>query len=176
MQCFAKFPALRTSLFRLWKIFVTHLRLGHLSRWFSLILVSCSSMGANVCCGKDSVCALDQAGNVACCPNRAACTGSVAAGSTPTAATSAASQAGPTPGAAISHAISGTSTISNQYYPFPVLPTPFANAAVCTTAYSVCQAESAKCTGYVEGGGGSKKRAERRPGESVTRGQAQACR
>lgn len=124
---------------------------GDIFRRDSKCAVSCGSMGANMCCGKKSVCALDQAGNVACCPFNAACTGSVAAG--PAQATTAAAGVAPTPGAAISHAISGTSTISNQYYPFPVLPTPFANEAVCSTAYSVCQAESAKCTGYVEGGG-----------------------
>ena len=112
--------------------------------------VSCASMGSNMCCGKKSVCALDQAGNVACCPFNAMCTGEIVAGP---AATPTDTPTKPTPGAAISHAISGTSTISNQYYPFPVLPTPFANEAVCSTAYSVCQAESAKCTGFIEGGG-----------------------
>ena len=113
---------------------------------------SCSSMGANVCCGKKAVCALDQAGNVACCPHNAACTGTIAAGAAPTNVPGGQPSA-PIPGAAISHAISGTSTLSNQYYPFPVLPTPFANEADCSSAFSACQAESAKCTGYVEGGG-----------------------
>lgn len=55
--------------------------------------------------------------------------------------------------AAVTHAISGSSTLSNQYYPFPVIPTTFANAADCSTSFSSCQAESAKCTGFVEGGG-----------------------
>ena len=113
---------------------------------------SCANMGANVCCGKKTACALDQAGNVACCPDNAVCTGTIAGGAAPTKPPSAASTTA-APGAAISHAISGTSTLSNQYYPFPVLPTAYANAADCSTSFSSCQAESAKCTGFVEGGG-----------------------
>ena len=113
---------------------------------------SCADMGANVCCGKKAACALDQAGNVACCPNNALCTGTIAGGAAPTKPPSAAPLTA-APGAAISHAISGTSTLSNQYYPFPVLPTTYANAADCSTSFSSCQAESAKCTGFVEGGG-----------------------
>ena len=112
----------------------------------------CSGMGAEVCCAKKAVCALDQAGNVACCPHNSVCTGTIAAGPAPTNAPTGAPSA-PTPGAAISHAISGTSTLSNQYYPFPVLPTPFSNEGDCSAAFSSCQAESAKCTGFVEGGG-----------------------
>ena len=113
---------------------------------------SCSNIGADVCCGKKAVCALDQAGNVACCPDNAVCTGTISAGVAPTNAPSPGlSTAAPT--AAITHAISGTSTLSNQYYPFPVLQTPYANAADCSTSFSSCQAESAKCTGFVEGGG-----------------------
>ena len=125
---------------------------------------SCSSMGANVCCGKKASCALDQAGNVACCPNGAACTGTISAPpagditSGPTTGVAAAAAMGTTaptaaPSAAISHAISGTSTVANSYYPFPVLPTTFANAGDCSSSFSGCQAESAKCTGFVEGGG-----------------------
>ena len=57
------------------------------------------------------------------------------------------------PGSGISHGISGTSTISNHYYPFPIMATTYKDAADCSTSYSSCQAESAKCTGFVEGGG-----------------------
>ena len=120
---------------------------------------SCANMGADVCCGKKASCALDQAGNVACCPSQAVCTGSIAGGQQPGTITSAGatvgSAAAPTaaPSAAISHAISGSSTVANAYYPFPVLPTKFANAGECSASYTGCQAESAKCTGFVEGGG-----------------------
>ena len=125
----------------------------NLFRRSSNCATSCSSMNSNLCCGSKAVCALDQAGNVACCPQNSVCTGTVsAAGAAITTPPGAgASAAAPTP--AITHAISGTSTISNQYYPFPVLPTTYANAADCSTSFSSCQAESAKCTGFVEGGG-----------------------
>lgn len=120
---------------------------------------SCSSMGEDVCCGKKANCALDQAGNIACCPDNAVCTGTIggSGGATITSGAAAAtnSQAAPTaaPTASISHAISGTSTVANGYYPFPIIPTNFADADECSSSFSGCQAESAKCTGFVEGGG-----------------------
>ena len=116
---------------------------------------SCSSMGgadSDVCCGKKTKCVFDQAGNVACCPYDSVCTGTINVAPARTTAPAAGSAAS-APGPAITHAISGTSTISNQYYPFPVLQTPFADVADCTESYSSCQAESAKCTGLVAGGG-----------------------
>ena len=112
---------------------------------------SCSSMGENVCCGKKAVCALDQAGNVACCPHDAVCTGTIATGANPTPKPLAAAAAN-TFTAAISHAISATETVKNEFYPFPVLPTTYANEQECSSSYSSCQAESAKCTGFIEGG------------------------
>lgn len=90
---------------------------------------------------------------MACCPANSACTGTVGAPD------GAAQTAGPATGssgaasAGITHAISGSNTVSNQYYQFPVIPTTFADAADCSTSFSSCQAESAKCTGLVEGGG-----------------------
>ena len=114
-----------------------------------------TSCGSNICCGKKAACALDSNGNVACCPFNSVCTGTVAAGAQPTAVPLAVGvPSAPAPGSGISHAISGTSTLSNQYYPFPVMATTFKDAAECTTSFSSCQAESAKCTGFVEGGGG----------------------
>lgn len=56
-------------------------------------------------------------------------------------------------GTAITHAIIGGSTVANSFYPFPYLPTTYPNAAVCTSSFSSCQLESAKCTGMLEGGG-----------------------
>ena len=112
---------------------------------------SCSSMGENVCCGKKAVCALDQAGNVACCPHDAVCTGTIATGANPTPKPLAAAAVN-TFSAAISHAISATETVKNEFYPFPVLPTTYANEQECSSSYSSCQAESAKCTGFIEGG------------------------
>ena len=117
---------------------------------------SCAGMGENVCCGKKSVCALDQAGNVACCPINAACTGTISVlGEAAITSGGANTAAAPTaaPSGAISHAIKGSSTIANSYYPYPVLPTTYANAGECSSSFSGCQAESAKCTGFIEGGG-----------------------
>ena len=121
---------------------------------------NCSSVGENVCCGKQATCALDQAGNVACCPLNAVCTGtigSLSGASVTVSGQSTAASAGATPtavpSASISHAISGSSTVFNSYYPFPIAPTKFPNANDCSSTYSACQAESAKCTGFIEGGG-----------------------
>lgn len=128
---------------------------SNLSKRDSNCVNSCSSMGgsdSNVCCGKRSKCVVDQAGNVACCPYDSVCTGTLDVAPARTSAP-AAGVAAAAPGPAMTHAISGTSTISNQYYPFPVLQTPFVDAAECTESFSSCQAESAKCTGLVGGGG-----------------------
>lgn len=117
-----------------------------------------SNMGSPVCCPKNAACALDQVGNVACCPQNSVCTGTIAApkGPATVAAAAASSAVAPTaaPSVSISHAISGTSVVPNSYYPYPVLPTTFAGADDCSSSYTACQAESAKCTGFIEGGGG----------------------
>ena len=42
----------------------------------------------------------------------------------------------------------------NSYYPYPILPTTFAGADDCSSSVTACSAESAKCTGFIEGGGG----------------------
>ena len=125
----------------------------HLFQRSSKCANSCASLDSDLCCGKKASCARDDAGNIGCCPERAVCTGIVPGAGSAT-ATPAAGSATAAPGAAITHAIQGTSTLSNQYYPFPVLPTNYADAADCSKSYSSCQAESAKCTGFVEGGGG----------------------
>ncbi|KAK4694561.1 hypothetical protein P7C71_g3042, partial [Lecanoromycetidae sp. Uapishka_2] len=113
----------------------------------------CSNLNSMACCPEKTNCALDEVGNIACCPDNAACTGTAG---TPAAATGApAKGSGPSTAsaAAITHAISGASTVANSFYPFPYLPTTYANAAVCTSSFSSCQLESAKCTGLLEGGG-----------------------
>lgn len=114
----------------------------------------CSSMGdSKVCCGNRAVCALDQVGNVACCPFDSVCTGTISvSGAAPTGTPVTGSSAA-APTATMTHAISGSSTVANSYYPYPYLPTTYPNAADCSTSFSSCQAESAKCTGFVEGGG-----------------------
>jgi hypothetical protein len=124
---------------------------------------SCASLGASdVCCSQGSTCALDQAGNIACCPSGAVCTGTIRGtrtgsvtsasgtnagsttsgfvlGGTTTSPTSQTSTAQPTGVAG------GGSTVPNNFYPFIYIPTSYANAALCTSAYSSCQAASTSC-------------------------------
>ena len=116
--------------------------------------VSCSSVGNNrACCPKKTNCALDEVGNIGCCPDNAKCTGTAGPAAGPSTTVPFAGTSATASAAAITHAITGSSTVANSYYPFPILPTTYANAAECTTSYSSCQLESAKCTGVLEGGG-----------------------
>lgn len=136
---------------------------------------SCASLDSDLCCGKKASCARDDAGNIGCCPDRAVCTGIVPGAGSAT-ATPAAGSASAAPGAAITHAIQGTSTLSNQYYPFPVLPTNYADAADCSKSYSSCQAESAKCTGFVEGEEDMVSQCRARKDKSHSKQQYRLCR
>ena len=114
-------------------------------------------MNNAACCPKDTNCALDGNGNIACCPKNAACTGSLGEAGGGAAATGTTTVAGgktaAASGAAITHAIGGGSTVANSYYPYPYLPTTYKDAGQCTSSFSSCQLESAKCTGMLEGGG-----------------------
>ena len=38
------------------------------------------------------------------------------------------------------------STVQNAFYPFPYIPTTYANAAACSAAWTSCQGDSASCT------------------------------
>lgn len=117
---------------------------------------SCSSLGApSLCCPSQSVCSLDPLNNVACCPQNAACTGTISPVSIPPTATITATVTpAPSPGSAV----------PNAYFPFTYLPTTYANAAACSASYSECQSEYTSCTNslgaagangitVVEGGG-----------------------
>jgi hypothetical protein len=122
----------------------------------------CANLGANeACCPPDTNCELDQAGHVACCPISAACTGTVNV-------TITGSQTGPStggssntdfilggttsstttfqaPGSLTTGVEGGGSTVPNTQYPFIYIPTSYANADLCLTAYSQCQAQSTAC-------------------------------
>ena len=113
------------------------------------------AMNNQACCPKNTNCALDGGGNIGCCPNNAECTGKLgeAGGAAATHAPAAASKTAAVSGAAITHAIGGGSTVANSFYPYPYLPTTYKDAAQCTSSFSSCQLESAKCTGMLEGGG-----------------------
>lgn len=114
---------------------------------------SCA-MNRAACCPKNTDCSLDESGNIGCCPKGAACTGSLGeeGGAATTSAPAAATGKGAKV-AAITHAITASSTVSNSFYPYPYLPTAYPDAAECTSSFSACQLESAKCTGLLEGGG-----------------------
>lgn len=106
---------------------------------------SCSSLGApSLCCPSQSVCALDPLNNVACCPQNAACTGTISPVSTPPTSTVTATVT-PTP--------SPGSAVPNAYFPFTYLPTTYANAAACSSSYSECQSEYTACTNSLGGAG-----------------------
>ena len=119
---------------------------------------SCSNLGQpSTCCKKNSACAIDQAGNVACCPTGAACTGSISIAvptitSSGTAQNAALSTAGPLTTPSTNNAAQITSTVQNPYFPFVYVPTTYSNAAGCSSYYSSCQSEFASCTSSVGGG------------------------
>ncbi|KIW13221.1 hypothetical protein PV08_08408 [Exophiala spinifera] len=131
---------------------------------------SCSGLGANdVCCPPGTNCAQDDAGNIACCPSNAVCTGTIAGtatgsqsatsstsgfvlGGSTTSSTASATAPGIT--SFTSGVEGGGSTVPNAFYPFVYIPTSYANFELCTSAYSICQAESTSCFASLAGGNG----------------------
>lgn len=125
--------------------------------------ISCASFGGvGACCKSNAMCALDQAGHVACCPVGSACTGTINAGSVAatglsSASTMASSQSSPTtktPSTTGNSAqITGSkSTVQNPYFPFVYLPTTFSNAADCSSSFSSCATAFTSCTSSLGGG------------------------
>jgi len=133
---------------------------------------SCSDLGADsVCCASGTNCALDDAGHVACCPDNAVCTGTIAGTITGTVTTSSTSSGGfvlggtttssttsTTTSAGITSLTTGVSgggsTVPNNFYPFIYIPTSYANADLCTSAYSSCQTASTSCFVSLAGANG----------------------
>ena len=114
--------------------------------------MSCATMGDKAsCCESKARCAVDEAGKVACCPQNAQCTGTIGGGA---AIATANTRSSPTTaaGAAQITGSGGGRIVSNAYYPYPYIPTNFPNAAVCTSSYSSCVKEFAKCTYTLESG------------------------
>lgn len=137
----------------------------------------CSSINVdNACCPSDTNCTYDDAGHVACCPFNTVCTGTIAGtitgSTTPTLTDSTSSSAFvitstitatpttsfqsitsiasvPTTGVA-----GGGSTVPNQYFPFVYIPTSYANAGLCSTYWTSCQAESTSCLVSLAGANG----------------------
>ncbi|EUC30020.1 hypothetical protein COCCADRAFT_105041 [Bipolaris zeicola 26-R-13] len=118
----------------------------------------CARLGApGLCCPRTAVCSADQAGHVACCPQGAACTGALAAPTAnPTATTSVPFViASTTTGGPFVQQTNGAnhgSTVQNQFYPFPYIPTTYQNAAACSSAYTSCQSDAASCTSALANG------------------------
>jgi hypothetical protein len=119
---------------------------------------NCGSLGSgadSACCPTDQNCAVDAVGHVACCPSYAVCTGTIAGTLTVSATTTTTSTpvyGGTTTTASFNTASSitsgvagGGSTVPNTYYPFVYIPTSYANAALCSSAWTSCQAESTAC-------------------------------
>lgn len=135
---------------------------------------SCAGLGAaGLCCSANAVCAIDQAGHVACCPQGAVCTGaiSVPSSTTVTGATTATATATTTPTATLTTTLTttpsttpspspadtaaavGRSVVANDYYPFPYAPSSYRNAAACSAAVSSCQTNLANCELALAGAG-----------------------
>ena len=126
---------------------------------------ACSDLGADAaCCPPDTLCTLDQAGHVACCPYNAVCTGTVDATITGTVTTTSSPTGTSTTGAIITSSTTpfqtaasltgvegGYSTVQNAPYPFIYIPTSYANADLCFTAFSQASAQSTACVGQLAG-------------------------
>jgi hypothetical protein len=140
--------------------------------------VSCGNLNNALCCPEDTICANDSAGNVGCCPIAAVCTGTV--NGQPVTATGTVSETGTTgfvlgaTTAAASTTITqisqttnggslqipstgvsgGGSTVQAAGFVFTYIPTSYANAQLCQTAYSVCQQQSTACLQSLGGANG----------------------
>lgn len=125
-----------------------------------------------LCCATTAYCSADGAGHPACCRSGAACTGTInpitqnSGPNTASASTTGTSTASTVP------FISGTatttggpfiqvtnsassltrSTVPNQFYPFPYIPTTYTNAAACSSAYTSCQSDAQSCSAALGSG------------------------
>ncbi|QDS74664.1 hypothetical protein FKW77_009412 [Venturia effusa] len=130
---------------------------------------------SNLCCRGTALCSADAAGHIACCPQGSVCTGTIsgiAATATSTGLagvvlttstagllTTTVGQNSPTSSVIILGGTTAASAgprsyVSNSFFPFPYIPTTYANALACSTAYTSCQRDVASCTDYLGGGSG----------------------
>lgn len=120
----------------------------------------CNNLGApGLCCPRTAVCSADQRGQVACCPQGNACTGALGGGGIQTASPTSSGPfvtASTTTNGGFTQQTSGAdtahSTVQNQFYPFPFIPTTYTNAAACSSAYTSCQSDAASCTAALANG------------------------
>jgi hypothetical protein len=113
---------------------------------------ACAALNApGLCCPRTAICTADIRGAVACCPQGAQCTGAlgqpgIATGTgtgTPTFVI--ASTTDGNPFVQQTNGAGPRSTVPNAFFPFYYIPTTYANAAACSTAYSTCQSDAASC-------------------------------
>jgi len=133
---------------------------------------SCTTLAKNMggaCCTVGSYCTMDKSNNVACCLEGATCTGSVTRALGTTTTQGGAVLGGPTTVPSVSATTtsnpatttanplatitSGASVsyVANTYFPFPYIPTTYANSADCNSAYNACQTNYAACTANLAG-------------------------
>jgi hypothetical protein len=121
-----------------------------------------------ICCRNDQICSADAAGHAACCPRGAACTGTIIPIGQATSSISVTQTTATTTGVFVTPAPTSTgnpfqqnpssggsyirSTVSNQFFPFPFIPTTYDNAAACSSAYTSCQSDAASCTAALANG------------------------
>lgn len=140
---------------------------------------SCANLGnPGLCCRLDTICSADAVGNIACCPSRAACTGTIGGintASIPRVSTSldpfqttttqpfgvpTTTNFVPFPTTSTDFIQSGgplpttapRSMVPNSFYPFPYIPTTYTNAAACSAAYTACQTDAMSCSNALASG------------------------
>lgn len=121
----------------------------------------CARQGEpGLCCPRTAVCSADYQGHVGCCPQGVACTGTlggaIATGANPTQTRPViVTTTGDQPfvqQTETGNAANPGSTVQNQFYPFPYIPTTYTNAAACSSAYTSCQEDAASCTAALANG------------------------
>ena len=121
---------------------------------------------ASNCCAVSSTCALDNAGNIACCPLGSFCTGIISSTPSPTTA-----HTGPITDAPTQTAAPATGYVPNTFYPFPILFSSGADLgdkAQCEAAYESCAGYYEQCTQRLAGGGGEFAVTVAGPGGGIT--------
>jgi len=107
---------------------------------------------------------MDKSNNIACCLEGATCTGSITRASGTGAVLGGATTVQPGSATITSNPATTTSNpiatitdsasvsyVANAYFPFPYIPTTYANSAECNSAYNACQTNYAACTANLEG-------------------------
>lgn len=105
-----------------------------------------------LCCPRTATCTMDQARNIACCPQGSTCTGALGAPAGASQTTSAGfvpaqtTTGNPFVQQTTVPNVAAGSTVQNAFYPFPIIPTTYTNAAACSAAFTGCQTNAASCT------------------------------